>query len=350
MSEISPVHNELDDQSTIYYFASGINPGEGPLVELTKSWPQGQQTLIVGRYDQFQEALDAEMELVDLKENQGLQVAMREAERRAVAAGELDPSRPDGRLFTEGPPDPFTTLREQELQGLTYTYDIVAQPQGTVELQSIKTWEVEGERGLQSIALGEYDRSSDARAEQEMLQTLGKEQGLEAEMREVERIAVENGVLDDQRADPRLFTAGPPDPFQTERQEALEANMGYYFRAGPALDQGETVEAYSLNLVSVEREGTDYRFSQVEYLRVEVQDAGYVDDAAGKFNHLMGDHGVGSAVSAANTWAREHGSQPALEWQEVESAQLDRQHQLTTPTVEMDTQPLPAAARDEVEL
>jgi hypothetical protein len=183
-----------------------------------------------------------------------------------------------------------------------------------------------------------------------MLQTIGKEQGLEAAMREVERIAVENGVLDDQRADPRLFTAGPPDPFKTERQEALEASMGYYFRAGPALDQGETVAAYSLNLVNVEREGAAYRFSQVEYLRVEVQDAGYVDDAAGKFNHLMGDHGVGLAVSAANTWAREHGTPPALEWQEVDGAQLDRKHQPTTPTLEMDTQPLPAPARDEVEL
>ncbi|MDK3160548.1 hypothetical protein QPK87_28910 [Kamptonema cortianum] len=350
MSEISPVHDELDDQSTIYYFASGINPGEGPLVELTKSWPQGQQSLIVGRYDQFQEALDAEMELVDLKADQGLEAAMREAERRAVEAGELDPARADGRLFTDGPLDPFTTLREQELQGLHYTYDIVAQSQGTVELQSIKTWEVDGERGLQAIALGEYDRSSDARAEQEMLQTLGKERGLEAEMREVERIAVENGVLDDERADPRLFTEGPPDPFKTERQEALEANMGYYFRAGPALDQGETVAAYSLNLVNVEREGAAYRFSQVEYLRVEVENAGYVDDAADKFNHLMGDHGVGPAVSAANTWAREHSAQPALEWQEVEAAQLDRQHQPTTPTVEMDTQPLPAVTRDEMEL
>jgi hypothetical protein len=350
MSENSPVQAELDDQSTIYYFASGINPGEGPLVELTKSWPQGQQTLIVGRYDQFQEALDTEMELVELKADQGLEPAMREAERRAVDAGELDPTRADGRLFTEGPPDPFTTLREQELQGLTYTYDIVAQPQGTVELQSIKTWEVDGERGLQAIALGEYDRSSDARAEQEMLQTVGKEQGLEAEMREVERIAVENGVLDDRRADPRLFTEGPPDPFKTERQAELEASMGYYFRAGPALDQGETVEAYSLNLVNVEREGAEYRFSQVEYLRVDVQDAGYVDDAAGKFNHLMGDHGVGPAVSAASTWAREHGAELPLEWRDVDAAQLDRQHQPTTPTLDMDTQPLPAVTRDEVEL
>jgi hypothetical protein len=342
MNNTPQIQESLDDQQTIYYFASGFNPGEGPLVELTKSWPEGQQTLIVGRYDQFQEALDAEMELVNLKADKGLEAAMHESERRAVVAGELDPARADGRLFTEGPPDPFVTLREKELQGLTYTYDVVAQPQGTYELQSIKTWAVEGEYGLQSIALGEYDRPGDAHTEQDLLRAIGKAQGLEAEMRAVERIAVENGTIRASRADPRLFTEGPPDPFTTQRQQELEASMGYYFRAGPALDQGEEVEAYSLNLVNVERQGTAYHLSQVEYLRVAVEDADYLNDAAGKLNQMMTDHGTGPAVSAATAWAREHGTEPPLNWQKVDAAQLDRRIEPTVASVEMDTQPLPA--------
>lgn len=47
----------------------------------------------------------------------GLEAAMRQAESLAVANDELDPSRADGRLFQQGPPDRFTTLREAELAG-----------------------------------------------------------------------------------------------------------------------------------------------------------------------------------------------------------------------------------------
>mgnify|MGYP001346163867 FL=1 len=56
------------------------------------------------------------------------------------------------------------------------------------------------------------------------------------------------------------------------------------------------------------------------------------------------------SANAASTWAREHGTELPLEWRDVDAAQLDRQRQPTTPTVEMDTQPLPAVTRDEVEL
>ena len=43
---------------------------------------------------------------------------MRRAEGIAVANGELKADRADGRLFTDGPPDRFTTAREAELTGL----------------------------------------------------------------------------------------------------------------------------------------------------------------------------------------------------------------------------------------
>ncbi len=51
-------------------------------------------------------------------QEEGLEAAMRQAEGIAVANGELDADRADGRLFKEGPPDRFTTAREAELPGL----------------------------------------------------------------------------------------------------------------------------------------------------------------------------------------------------------------------------------------
>ncbi|MBW7880980.1 MAG: hypothetical protein H3C32_16925 [Anaerolineae bacterium] len=48
---------------------------------------------------------------------EGLEASMRQAEAWSVSHGELDPEREDGRLFSDGPPDRFTTLRETELSG-----------------------------------------------------------------------------------------------------------------------------------------------------------------------------------------------------------------------------------------
>ena len=45
----------------------------------------------------------------------GLEAAIHKAEEMALAQAELDPSRTDGRLFQQGPPDRFTTLREAVL-------------------------------------------------------------------------------------------------------------------------------------------------------------------------------------------------------------------------------------------
>jgi hypothetical protein len=55
--------------------------------------------------------------LVQTHREEGLEASMREAEAMAVANGELDVHREDGRLFYEGPPDRFTTLRERQIAG-----------------------------------------------------------------------------------------------------------------------------------------------------------------------------------------------------------------------------------------
>ncbi|MBK8030390.1 MAG: hypothetical protein IPK17_12985 [Chloroflexi bacterium] len=59
-------------------------------------------------------------------QDEGLEAAMRRAEGIAVANGELNAERADGRLFTDGPPDRFTTAREAELVELDDT--LVGEP------------------------------------------------------------------------------------------------------------------------------------------------------------------------------------------------------------------------------
>jgi hypothetical protein len=351
MNEIDATRPEgLDDGATIYYFASGWNANSKPLVELTKSWPKGQESLVVGYYEGLQEMLDTEMALVEMRSERGLDATMREVERMAVEAGTLDPARADGRLFTDGPPDPFTTQRERELAGLGYSYDVIPQPQGLYELEATKTWTVDGVQGNESLPLGDYDRLSDATQERDMLRELGARQGQEAEMQAVERLALENGSLDSQRADPRLFQEGPPDPFTTLREQELERTDGYFFRAGPTLDPDAAGEGMSLDLIQVERKGAEYAVTQTEFMRVEQPDAEYVFDAAGKFNRMLEAEGTGPSVAAAATWAREHGAEPDFNWQPLDMGRFDRGSLEFVPKNigEMDTEPLLPETRERI--
>ena len=50
-----------------------------------------------------------------LQANGDLPGAMHLVEQAGVDAGIIDPERDDPRLFMQGPPDPFTTIREPEL-------------------------------------------------------------------------------------------------------------------------------------------------------------------------------------------------------------------------------------------
>src|SRR5690606_14010707 len=78
----------------------------------------------------------AAMDREDLEQThpeEGLEASMRTAEAMAVANGELDPNRDDGRLFYEGPPDSFTTLREAELAGREHA-EVTVERDGWQEL------------------------------------------------------------------------------------------------------------------------------------------------------------------------------------------------------------------------
>ena len=73
---------------------------------------------------EWEREIEREVAAIDVEnlhrtyQDEGLEAAMRRAEGIAVANHELDPNRADGRLFTEGPTDRFTTVREVQLMGL----------------------------------------------------------------------------------------------------------------------------------------------------------------------------------------------------------------------------------------
>lgn len=77
-------------------------------------------------WSEFEKELEHERATIDLEtlrrtyREEGLEASMRRAEAIAVAHGELDPNRVDGRLFQAGPQDRFTTLREIELSGMVH--------------------------------------------------------------------------------------------------------------------------------------------------------------------------------------------------------------------------------------
>jgi len=73
---------------------------------------------------EWEREIEREVAAIDVEnlhrtyQDEGLEAAMRRAEGIAVANGELNADRTDGRLFTDGPTDRFTTAREAELTGL----------------------------------------------------------------------------------------------------------------------------------------------------------------------------------------------------------------------------------------
>jgi len=105
-----------------------------------------------------------------------------------------------------------------------------------------KYWkEPGGYLGMQSVTLDTWDADDDKGREQaeqarEALLEVHDGRGLEAMMHKAELTAVENDWLDGDRADPRLFTQGPPDRFETLAQR-LEGEINPYWNT-----DGEKIE------------------------------------------------------------------------------------------------------------
>jgi len=229
---LPPLHTGVD-----YRFETAINADGSPAIEAVKSWREGNQDqearLTIASYGMRPELEVDLRELNDLRANEGLQAAMTLAESMAVASGTLDAERADPKLFTDGPPDPFTTQLEREATFIrdygdedtpreTPQYGIDAiSANGLSHLNVSKTW---GDDGHAHLIIPQ-PTWEEAVANAQAAHNLMLADNLEGAMTLLEIIGVEAGVIDPYRDDARLFTDGPPDPFTTtlerERAEAI---------------------------------------------------------------------------------------------------------------------------------
>ncbi len=294
---------------TLDYSVDAIAANGASRLDVIKSWGEEDheyERLLIPQLDWETARANAETahELLDKGD---LQAAMMLVELAGVEAHVINPDRDDPRLFTQGPPDPFTTIRERELnfsemdtepdtpifleaqapdqpipvrswvdsvahepeantdlEGAAWfeatfehapnkllqpvndhvNYAVVVQGADpwTEELAVEKYWkEPGGSLGMQSITLNTYD-SDDEHGHEQALQTRDEllevydERGLEAVMHKAELVGMQNGWLDGNRADPRLFTQGPPDRFETLAQQ-LEGEINPYWNtAGDRLE------------------------------------------------------------------------------------------------------------------
>ncbi|MDX1994386.1 MAG: hypothetical protein SF029_18530 [bacterium] len=215
---------------------------------------------------QVVELFEVEVErLTALQQREGLETAMNEAERMAVENDVLNGERSDPRLFTSGPPDPFTTLRarelaaeigssandvemdtqpatpviletietfEQEIQRtgvafvgeideqVNYSFEVApGQEPDTLELLAQKWWlNEDGELQSQARPIHEYDKINEIHAFSDAvrLYALGEDEDRETVMQRAVAMAQDDGYID--AGQTHLFTAGPPDPFTHVRE------------------------------------------------------------------------------------------------------------------------------------
>jgi|GEM_PF-4363781 hypothetical protein len=101
-----------------YGFEGGLDDYDVIVLEAVKSWRDGstdhEQRVTIANYGSAPELNVDSRELHTLMETEGVESAMNLAESIAVASGYLHDGRDDTRLFTEGPPDPFTTNAERD--------------------------------------------------------------------------------------------------------------------------------------------------------------------------------------------------------------------------------------------
>lgn len=244
-----------------YSFDYHVFGSESLSLEAHKQWEDGRTSVVldvvdwgtpeaVGALDRYEAEIDR---LTQLQENKGVEAAMNEAERIAVENGMLEADRNDPRLFTDGPPDPFMTLREQELDNreqrieefreeadqrattllepaapdVNYAFEVApGQEPGTLELLAEKLWvEPDGELKTQFQAVREYETSEEGEAFHTMgkLYEVADKFGRDAAMNDAVAMAVEDGYIAEDKS--YLFTDGPPDNF-TAPQPELEIGGG----------------------------------------------------------------------------------------------------------------------------
>ncbi len=217
-----------------YYFGYGVGPNNEPSLEAVKTWMEGSErrfdSFTIAEYGLWDEAQTDERELEDALKTQGVEAALNQAERMAVAGRYLDPNRTDPRVFFEAdaPPDPFTTERErvmeremqrdEQKQDPEYSVDAIA-ANGASRLDVLKSWGDE-DHEHERLLIPQPDWET-AQANAEVAHNMLDKGDVQGAMTLVELAGIEAGVIDPERDDARLFTQGPPDPFTTIREREL---------------------------------------------------------------------------------------------------------------------------------
>ncbi len=302
------IMSQEESLQTADYSVDAIAANGASRLDVTKSWGEEDheyERLLIPQPDWETARTNAET-AHDLLDKGDLQAAMMLVELAGVEARVINPDRNDPRLFTQGPPDPFSTIREYELgisematepdtpmmvheqaNGLTLDREANATLEGsawfeatfeqtptellqpvndsvnyavvvqgadpwTEELAVEKYWkEPGGHLGMQSVTLNTYDSDDEHGHEQAQqardgLLEVYDERGLEAMMHKAELTAMQNGWLDGNRADPRLFTQGPSDRFETLAQQ-LEGEINPYWNTDGEKIQDPLPEAAAEN-------------------------------------------------------------------------------------------------------
>lgn len=93
-------------------------------LDVMKTWGEDDYERLVIPQPNWEMAREAAVRANDLMEQGQLEGAMQLVEDQGVSAGVIDPERDDPRLFTQGPPDPFTTIREEEIDDELARYGV----------------------------------------------------------------------------------------------------------------------------------------------------------------------------------------------------------------------------------
>ena len=97
------------------YTVGAMSANGQSFVDVVKTWGKDDYERLVIPQSDWDTAFDLYEEVDDLLQTDDLQGAMHVIESAGVDAGIIDPERENGRLFTQGPDDPFTTIRQNQL-------------------------------------------------------------------------------------------------------------------------------------------------------------------------------------------------------------------------------------------
>ena len=98
------------------YSIGAISANGESFLDVYKEWGTDDYERMVVPQPDWDAARDNAVLANEMLQEDRLQDAMRLVEVAGIEAGIIDPEREDGRLFTQGPPDSFQTIRQAELQ------------------------------------------------------------------------------------------------------------------------------------------------------------------------------------------------------------------------------------------